>query len=356
MVKSDFRTKVKYEFNTPPNGLGDVSSVSTVRWKKGFRFIDLFAGIGGIRLGFESAGGRSVFSSEWDEEAKVTYEANFGEKPFGDITKISPVDIPDHDVLLAGFPCQAFSIIGSRLGFADTRGTLFFNIEEILREKRPPAFLLENVKQLRTHDQGRTFRTIVDILGQLGYFTHTAVLNALDYGVCQKRERTFIVGMRADLEFSFPLPVADYTPLKQILEPDDAIDEKLWASDHIRRKRLARLKSQGKKPFYPSVWHENKGGHIGIFPYSCALRANASYNYMLINGERRPTGREMLRIQGYPETFKIPVNHAAIRAQCGNSVAVPVIEAIARQMIQSLSTANVRKPRDRQRTLPLVAD
>lgn len=356
MAKKDFLTKIKYEFNAPTSGSGDLSSVASVRWKEGFRIIDLFAGIGGVRLGFEVAGGQSVFSSEWDQEAQVTYEANFGDKPFGDITQVPPGDIPDHDVLLAGFPCQAFSIIGNRLGFADTRGTLFFNIEEILREKRPPAFLLENVKQLRTHDKGRTFRAIVESLSRLGYYTHTAVLNALDYGVCQKRERTFIVGMRADLEFSFPRPVPEHRPLSTILEPDEAIEEKLWASDHIRKKRLARLKRQGKEPFYPSIWHENKGGHIGIFPYSCALRANASYNYMLVNGNRRPTGREMLRIQGYPDNFKIPVGHSAIRKQCGNSVAVPVIEAIAGQMVEALATANARRPTQRQKSLPLAVD
>lgn len=353
MAKRDFLSAIRYEFHGPDQP-GDQAAVSAVDWTTSFRIIDLFAGIGGMRLGFESAGGHSVFSSEWDADAQVTYEANFGEKPTGDITSVNPKQIPDHDILLAGFPCQAFSIIGSRMGFADTRGTLFFNVEEILRVKRPPAILLENVKQLKTHDQGRTFKTIVESLRALGYFTHTAILNALDYGVCQKRERTFIVGMLADVDFCFPAPVAERKSLTEILEPDSAVDDGLWASDHIKQKRLARLRSQGKEPFYPSVWHENKGGHIGIFPYSCALRANASYNYMLVNGNRRPTGREMLRIQGFPDTFKIPVPHSAIRKQCGNSVAVPVIRAIAKQMVGSLAAGHPRTGSDKQKELPIA--
>lgn len=353
MAKRDFLAAIKYEFHGP-DGSGDPCSVSSVDWATSFRIIDLFAGIGGMRLGFESVGGHSVFSSEWDADAQITYEANFGDKPTGDITKIDPLEIPDHDVLLAGFPCQAFSIIGNRMGFADTRGTLFFNVEEILRVKRPPAVLLENVKQLKTHDHGRTFRAIIESLKKLGYFTHTAILNALDYGVCQKRERTFIVGMLADIDFQFPARATARKSLQEILEPDAAVDERLWASEHIQKKRLDRLKSQGKTPFYPSIWHENKGGHIGLFPYSCALRANASYNYMLVNGNRRPTGREMLRIQGFPDTFTIPVPHAAIRKQCGNSVAVPVIEAVAKQLIGALSANVPRRDCAMQKELPLA--
>ncbi|MCC6127333.1 MAG: DNA (cytosine-5-)-methyltransferase [Pirellulales bacterium] len=331
---NSFLKSIKYERHGPECDIdADFGEIEKVKWDKGFRIIDLFAGIGGIRLGFESVGGRSVFSSEWDEEAKDTYEANFGDRPAGDITKVSPGEIPDHDILLAGFPCQPFSIIGSQKGFADTRGTLFFNIEEILKAKRPPVIFLENVKQFKTHDSGRTYATVVNRLTELGYHTHTAILNALDYGVCQKRERTFIVGFLANIRFSFPKPHEQRPTLNEILEPDDQINSKLWASDMIQKKRLARLKKQGKKPFYPSIWHENKGGHIGIFPYSCALRANASYNYMLVNGQRRPSGREMLRIQGYPDSFKIVVNHTAIRKQAGNSVAVPVIRAIAKQIM-----------------------
>ena len=350
MTTSSFCKSTKYEFHGP-EGDGDLPAIKAVRWARGFRTIDLFAGIGGIRLGFEALGGRGVFSCEWDSKAQDTYEANFGDRPAGDITKVPPEDIPDHDILLAGFPCQPFSIIGSQKGFGDTRGTLFFNIEEILRAKRPPAVLLENVKQFKTHDGGRTFATAVERLNELGYFVHTAILNALNYGVCQKRERTFMVCFLANIEFSFPRPLTNRPSLADILEPDDSIDPKLWASEMIQKKRLARLAQQGTKPFYPSIWHENKGGHIGIFPHSCALRANASYSYMLVNGRRRPSGREMLRIQGYPETFKIVVNHAAIRAQAGNSVAVPVIRAIATEMLAGLKAPKLSAPRQEQLTL-----
>ena len=310
-------------------------AVRSVEWES-FRFIDLFAGIGGLRLGFESVGGRCVFSSEWDGDAQTSYEANFGHKPHGDITQVDPASIPDHDALLAGFPCQPFSIIGERKGFGDTRGTLFFNVEEILRVKKPAAVLLENVKQFKTHDGGRTYRTVVQSLTTLGYFTHTAVLNALHYGVAQRRERTFIVGFRADLPFAFPDPVRRAASLADALEDDGAVDKKLWASETIQRKRLERVKEQGVEPFYPSIWHENKGGHIGVHPYSCALRANASYNYLLVNGKRRPSGRENLRLQGFPESYKIAVPYSAIRKQAGNSVAVPVIRAIAVSMMRSL--------------------
>lgn len=315
-------------------------SISDVNWDQ-FRFIDLFAGIGGIRLGFEHHGGQCVFSSEWDEHAAITYEANFGHLPNGDITKIQPNDIPDHDLLLAGFPCQPFSIIGGQKGFGDTRGTLFFNVEEILRVKRPPAILLENVKQFKTHDKGRTYRTVMAKLHDLGYYTHTAILNAIHYGVPQKRERTFIVGFREDVPFQFPDPVMHPPTLDSVLEPDGEIDPKLIASEKIQLKRKTRLREQGKEPFYPSVWHENKGGNIGIHPFSCALRHNASYNYLLVNGKRRLSSRECLRLQGFPESFKIVLRHSLIRAQTGNSVAVPVIQAIAKQMMESLEGAKM---------------
>lgn len=318
-----------------------------------FTFIDLFAGIGGIRLGFEAVGGQCVFSSEWDTEAQKTYAANFGERPFGDITKINTTDIPEHDILLAGFPCQPFSIIGKRQGFTDTRGTLFFEIERILRDKRPKAFLLENVKQFRTHDNGQTCQTVLDKLHELGYHTHITVLNALDFGVAQKRERTIIVGFNEPHAFQFPEPYYYRPHLSDVLENDSDVDKNLFASDMICRKRLQRLKEQGQEPFYPSIWHENKGGHIGIHPFSCALRHNASYNYLLVNGYRRPTGREMLRLQGFPESFKIPVDHTAIRSQCGNSVAVPVITAVAAEMIIALRERKLITVNPAKHCLPL---
>lgn len=307
-------------------------------WRS-FRFIDLFAGIGGIRLGFESVGGRCVFSSEFDENACKTYEANFGEHPAGDITKIDADDIPDFDILLGGFPCQAFSIIGKREGFAnETCGTLFFDIERILKAKRPKAFMLENVRNLTAHDKGNTFKIIHKHLEALGYNVYAKVLNALDFGVPQKRERIIIVGFLEDVMFTFPepVPVSKRLTLSKILEKD--VPAKYYVKENIRESRLARIKDKNyPKPY---ISHENIGGSITPHPYSAALRAGASANYILINDERRPTEREMLRMQGFPETFKIVVPYGHIKHQCGNSVAVPVIKAVARQMISALKTYN----------------
>ncbi len=301
-----------------------------------FTFIDLFAGIGGIRLGFESVGGTCVFSSEFDEDACKTYEANFGEHPSGDITKIDAASIPDFDILLGGFPCQAFSIIGKKEGFAnETCGTLFFEIERILKEKRPKAFMLENVRNLTAHDNGNTFRIIQEHLEALGYAVYAKVLNALDYGVPQKRERIIIVGfLDTDVMFHFPDPVPDSQKktLSDILESD--VDPKYYVKERIRTSRLERLKDKNyPKPY---ISHENMAGSITPHPYSSALRAGASANYILINDERRPTEREMLRLQGFPDTFKIVVPYGKMKHQCGNSVAVPVIKAVAAEMIDAL--------------------
>lgn len=305
-----------------------------------FSFVDLFAGIGGIRLGFESVGGHCVFSSEFDEDACITYQANFGEHPAGDITKINAQDIPDFDILLGGFPCQAFSIIGKRLGFADeTRGTLFFDIERILREKKPKAFMLENVRNLTAHDGGKTFKIILSHLEALGYTVYARVLNALDYGCCQKRERIIIVGFLEPVLFSFPQPCAGKARLQDILETN--VPQKYYVRETIRDSRLARLKD----PNYPKPYisHENIGGSITPHPYSAALRAGASANYILINDERRPTEREMLRIQGFPDSYKIVLPYGKIKKQCGNSVAVPVMKAVATQMVQALKQYELYK-------------
>lgn len=307
-----------------------------------FRFIDLFAGIGGIRLGFESIGGHCVFSSEFDEDACKTYEANFGEHPSGDITKIAARDIPNFDILLGGFPCQAFSIIGKKEGFDnETCGTLFFEIERILKEKMPKAFMLENVRNLTSHDKGKTFKIIQTHLEALGYNVYAKVLNALDYGLPQKRERIIIVGFKDDILFSFPepIPIARRKTLKDILE--NHVDAKYYVKDRIRESRLMRLKD----PNYPKPYisHENMAGSITPHPYSSCLRAGASANYILINDERRPTEREMLRLQGFPEDFKIVVPYNKIKHQTGNSVAVPVIKAVAQQMIVALKRYELYK-------------
>ena len=296
------------------------------------KFIDLFAGIGGIRIPFDELGYECVFSSEWDKKACETYRANFGEMPYGDITKIDEKDIPPFDICLAGFPCQAFSIMGKMQGFADTRGTMFFEVERILKYHKPRAILLENVKQLVSHDKGRTLQIILEHLDLLGYHVKYRVLNALDFGLPQKRERVIIIGFRDQKlteKWSFDFEPKPYN-LASVLEDDSQVDSSLYASEMIREKR--RNSVIGKDVFYPSVWHENKSGNISVLNYSCALRTGASYNYLLVNGVRRFTSRELLRLQGFPDTYKIVVSNQDIRRQTGNSVAVPMIREVAKKM------------------------
>lgn len=302
-----------------------------------FTFIDLFAGIGGVRIAFERAGGKCVFTSEWDKPCQKSYEANFGDTPNGDITQLKADEVPDHTILTGGFPCQAFSIIGNKKGFADTRGTLFFDVERILKAKQPEAFLLENVKQLVSHDKGRTFKVILERLESLGYFVHYKVLNGLDFGVPQKRERIIFVGFKKNYPFEFPKSGSEIKTLADILEPDDQVDKKHFLSAYFHNKLDQKLKEQNKtRDMRPSVWHINKGGNIGINPFSCALRANGSYNYLTVNGERRLTPREMLRLQGFPDSFKIVVPDTQARKQAGNSVVVPAITAVAKAMIDAM--------------------
>jgi len=294
------------------------------------RYIDLFCGIGGFRTAFEQACKEvgediipeCVFSSDIDKYAQFAYEYNFGDRPFGDITQVDERDIPDHDILFAGFPCQPFSIIGQKRGFNDIRGTLFFDIARILKEKKPNAFILENVKQLVGHDNGQTLQVILDTLRELGYHTYAKVLNALDYGLPQKRERIIIVGHKDPIFFAFPPKQQTYTPLSEILVPNP--EAKHFLSERIRDKRLA----SHKPKHFPSIWHENKAGNISSYPYSCALRAGASYNYLVVNGELRLTPREMLRLQGFPDTFEIVVPDGQARKQAGNSVPVKMIKAV----------------------------
>ena len=299
------------------------------------RVIDLFAGIGGIRLAFENAGCKCVFSSEIDDSARKTYAANFNETPSGDIRNIKSSDIPEFDILLAGFPCQTFSVIGRREGFADSaRGTLFFEVARILHDRRPPAFMLENVKNLTAHDNGRTFGVITGCLEELGYHVHAKILNALDFGLPQKRERIIITGFRENVPFSFPAPVPECKrkKLSDILEVNPS--PKYYVSDSIRESRLARLKDKNFPR--PYISHENVSGSVTPHEWSAALRACASANYILINDERRPTEREMLRLQGFPDSFRVVVPYGKMKQQCGNSVAVPVIEAVAREMLKAL--------------------
>lgn len=293
------------------------------------RYIDLFCGIGGFRYAadnaFQNLGIQSecVFSSDIDKFAQQAYEANFGELPVGDITKVDAKDIPQFDMLFAGFPCQPFSIIGDRKGFNETRGTLFFDIARILKEKQPQAFVLENVKGLRGHNKGKTLETILDVLkNELNYCVDWHILNALDFGLPQKRERCVIIGSKKDFEFDWDFGDIPMKPLTDILETE--VDPKHYASDEIVKSR----KSMHTSEFDPGIWHENKAGHISSYPYSCALRAGASYNYLLVNGERRLTPREMLRLQGFPDSFKIVVSDSQTRKQAGNAIPINMIEAV----------------------------
>lgn len=309
--------------------------------KAEYSMIDLFAGIGGTRLGFYKTGKvKIVFSSEIDSHAIKTYKANFGEVPFGDITKISASDIPDHDILVGGFPCQAFSQAGKKLGFEDTRGTLFFEIARILKEKQPKAFLLENVKNLMLHDNGKTFAVIKSTLEELNYEVTYEVLKAKDFGVPQNRERIYIVGFNKDKvanysDFSMPIPPNIETNVGKILEKhvDDkyTISDKLWEG-HQRRKVEHKEKGNG---FGYSLFDENS-------PYTNTISAryykDGSEILIAQKGKnpRKLTPREAARLQGFPENYIIPVSDTQAYKQFGNSVAVPVINAIAENIIEVL--------------------
>lgn len=309
-----------------------------------YKMIDLFAGIGGTRLGFyQTKKVNIVFSSEFDEHAVKTYKANYGEQPFGDITKIETESIPEHDILVGGFPCQAFSQAGKKLGFEDTRGTLFFEIARILKKKQPKAFLLENVKNLTLHDHGKTFEVIVNTLKELGYEVFPCLFKAKDFGVPQNRERIYIVGFNKDKvsnykDFIMPTPPCSETKVGQILESNVdekyTISDKLW-SGHQRRK----------------AEHQEKGNGFGytLFtadsPYTNTISARyyKDGSEILIAQEgknpRKITPREAARLQGFPEEFIIPVSDTQAYKQFGNSVAVPVIHAIAEEIIKVLDSS-----------------
>lgn len=312
-----------------------------------FKFIDLFAGIGGIRIPFQELGGQCVFTSEWDKFAQKTYRVNFGETPNGDITKILTKDIPDFDILLGGFPCQPFSQAGLHKGFSDTRGTLFFQIERIIDEKKkngkaPKAFLLENVKQLKGHDKGNTFKVIMDHLHALGYYATSAVLRAGDFGVPQNRERIYIVGfdrdyfnIPVDYEFIYPTPPCTKTCLGDILQ--DNVDPKYTISDklyegHLRRKQEHKKKGNG---FGFTMYNRDS-----VYTNTLSARYYKDGSEILIEqnkkNPRKLTPRECARLQGFPEKFIIPVSDTQAYKQFGNSVAVPVIRAIAHRMIEEL--------------------
>lgn len=303
-------------------------------------FIDLFAGIGGIRQGFEDKHTKAVFSSEWDKYAAKTYEANFGEIPFGDITKIHENDIPNHDVLLAGFPCQPFSQIGKRQGFAhETQGTLFFDVLRILKKKQPKMFLLENVKGLLTNDQGNTFRVILAHLEDLGYSVFHKVLDAQNFGLPQRRERIVIVGFHPSLNitsFAFPCGNADIkVPINSILEDNPS---GYSISKHLQENYLFK-KDDGK----PQIIDFNSTNQVNtlVASYHKIQRLTGTFIKDGSTGLRLFSELEVKRLMGFPDDFIVPVSRTQMYRQFGNSVAVPMIKAVADAMKEELSLAKI---------------
>ncbi len=322
-----------------------------------FKFIDLFAGIGGFRLAMQNLGGKCVFTSEWDKEAQKTYRANFGEVPFGDITKDQVKNyIPDgFDVLCAGFPCQAFSIAGKRGGFDDTRGTLFFDVAEIIKRKKPKAIFLENVKGLRSHDKGKTLETILNVLrNDLGYFVpEPQIINAKEFGVPQNRERIYIVGFRKDLnitEFEYPKPVKKKVTFSNVKEKK-VVPTRYYLSIqylqtlHNHKNRHASKGNGFGFEIIPDTGIANAVvcGGMGrernlviddrITDFTPETKIKGGVNR---EGVRKMTPREWARLQGFPDNYVIPVADASAYKQFGNSVAVPAIQATANKILETI--------------------
>lgn len=324
-----------------------------------FKFIDLFAGIGGFRMAMQNLGGKCVFTSEWDENAKKTYRANYGETPFGDITKERTKNyIPDDfDVLCAGFPCQAFSIAGKRGGFEDTRGTLFFDVAEVIKNRKPKAIFLENVKGLRNHNGGKTLATILNVLrNDLGYFVpEPQIVNAKNFGVPQNRERIYIVGFRNDLNidsFSYPKPLEEQVFFGKVKE-ENVVPTKYYLSTQYLRTLVShkeRHASKGNGFGYEIIKDDEISnaivvGGMGrernlvvdnrITDYTPTTHIKGEVNR---EGIRKMTPREWARLQGFPDSFVIPVADASAYKQFGNSVAVPAIQATAEKIIDLIKS------------------
>ena len=321
------------------------------------KFIDLFAGVGGIRIAFEKVKGECVFTSEWDKFSQITYEANFKDKPDGDITKIEVQDIPKHDILLGGFPCQPFSNAGLKQGFDDTRGTLFFDVARIIDYRKPSMILLENVKGFVNHDKGRTMKIVTETLEELGYNVFYKVLNARDFGVPQNRERIYIVGINkrklGSIGFVFPTPPYKEVRVGDIL--DTKVDDKYTLSNKLWQGHKRRLKE-----------HRAKGNGFGysLFSRESKYTSTISARYYKDGSEilieqkgknpRKLTPREAARLQGFPDNFKIPVSDAQAYKQFGNSVAVPVVTAVAREMIKILDSPEKRIPYVKWKQMDLI--
>jgi len=323
----------------------------TQNFNKKFTFIDLFAGIGGFRIALETFGGKCAFSSEWDKYAAITYEHNFGEKPAGDITKIKEEEIPYHDVLCAGFPCQAFSISGKQGGFNDTRGTLFFDIARIAKYRKPKVLFLENVKNLARHDNGKTLSTITRVLFDIGYNVFFEILDSSDFGIPQSRKRVFFVCFDKKIgidSFEFPRPKPKPVILKDILQPDSETSEFVINRKDIKINKDAFPKKDmfGNYPQKPiRIGIINKGGQgeriYSIYAHAITLSAYgggvaAKTGAYLVNGRiRKLTPRECLRLLGFPENFELPVPLIQAYKQCGNSVVIPVVKEIFKKIIET---------------------
>ncbi len=330
------------------------SSMITVENKllQGLSFIDLFAGLGGFRIALESLGAKCVYSNEWDKEAQDVYADNFGEIPDGDITKVDEKTIPNHDILCAGFPCQAFSISGKQKGFEDSRGTLFFDVARIVKEKKPKIVFLENVKNFASHDNGRTLQVVMSTMQELGYSFHQRVLNAVDYGVPQKRERIYMVCFRNDLSinnFSFPKPFKLQKHIEDFLLNDENLIKHLYVDrTDVIMKEVEDNKYSNKSIRLGIV---NKGGQgeriystkgIAITLSAYGGGAFAKTGGYLINGKaRRLHPRECARIMGYPDTYKISRKVNQAYKQFGNSVVIDVLQLIAVQIGKSIEGKNI---------------
>ena len=322
-------------------------------------FIDLFAGIGGFRIAFESVNASCVFSAEIDKHACLTYKLNFNDDSFNDVSKINSKNIPDFDILCAGFPCQPFSIAGQRKGFQDTRGTLFFDIERIIRDKKPKAFILENVKGLVSHDNGNTLKTILNTLSSsingvkndnlfennLDYNVYYQVINSKDYGVPQNRERIYIIGFKnQDIKFNFPNKLIDKIDLKTILSDDITGSEiseiaKFNIKNNLKNhKKYDEIKNQELLLAYEIRKSKCTFRFDNLSPTLTAKMGTGGNNVpVLVNQMRKLTTRECLRIQGFPDTYKIEPNKAQSYKQIGNSVSVPVIKLLAREITRVIS-------------------
>ncbi|KHO55030.1 MAG: DNA (cytosine-5-)-methyltransferase [archaeon GW2011_AR19] len=316
------------------------------------RFIDLFAGIGGFRIALERENAECVFSSEWDKDAQITYKENFGEIPKGDITKINEREIPEHDILCGGFPCQAFSISGKQRGFKDTRGTLFFDIARIVKHHKPKVVFLENVKNLIKHSHGNTLKIILKTLEDLEYNVFYQVLTASHYGVPQQRERIYIVGFRNDLgitDFQFPKPIYKKIFVKDILEDDEKAkdcivkrtDLKFWKRDETPSLKLIQIGQINNGGQGERIYSIN-GHAVTLSAYGGGVAGKTGAYF--INGKiRRLTPRECARVQGFPEDFKIPVNKYQAYKQFGNSVSVPVVESIFKKIKEYLYQEKIKE-------------